>query len=335
MHSTDTAMGTPELTVLVPVFNEDDNIEALLARLTPVLERVVASHEVLFVDDGSSDATMETLRRVHAQDKRCRAVSFSRNFGKEIAIAAGLDHARGRAVVIIDADLQHPPEVIEHFVAKWREGYKNVYGSRVDRNADSPLRRMLTRRFYAIFEQFGETGLPNGAGDFRLLDRQAVEALKTMGERARFSKGLYAWIGFKSVSVPFEVAERHAGVSKFSYRKLTRFALDGLMSFSTLPLKVWTYVGVFVSMFSLLAAVYYIVQTLRHGIDVPGYASLIVSIMFFAGIQLLTLGIMGEYIGRIFAEVKRRPLYLVAERIEDDGTVVPLDPAQPSITARR
>ena len=225
--------------------------------------------------------------------------------------------------------------MIEQFVAKWREGYKNVYGSRVDRNADSPLRRMLTRRFYAIFEQFGETGLPNGAGDFRLLDRQAVEALKTMGERARFSKGLYAWIGFKSVSVPFEVAERHAGVSKFSYRKLTRFALDGLMSFSTLPLKVWTYVGVFVSMFSLLAAVYYIVQTLRHGIDVPGYASLIVSIMFFAGIQLLTLGIMGEYIGRIFAEVKRRPLYLVAERIEDDGTVVPLDPARPSITARR
>jgi glycosyltransferase involved in cell wall biosynthesis len=224
--------------------------------------------------------------------------------------------------------------VIELFVAKWREGYKNVYGSRVDRNADSPLRRMLTRRFYAIFEQFGETGLPQGAGDFRLLDRQAVEALKTMGERARFSKGLYAWIGFKSVSVPFEVAERHAGVSKFSYRTLTRFALDGLMSFSTLPLKVWTYVGVFVSMLSLFAAVYYIVQTLTRGVDVPGYASLIVSIMFFSGIQLLTLGIMGEYIGRIFAEVKRRPLYLVAERIEDNASVVPLDPARPNITAR-
>jgi glycosyltransferase involved in cell wall biosynthesis len=155
-----------------------------------------------------------------------------------------------------------------------------------------------------------------------------------MGERARFSKGLYAWIGFKSVSVPFEVAERHAGVSKFSYRTLTRFALDGLMSFSTLPLKVWTYVGVFVSMLSLFAAVYYIVQTLTRGVDVPGYASLIVSIMFFSGIQLLTLGIMGEYIGRIFAEVKRRPLYLVAERIEDNASVVPLDPARPNITAR-
>lgn len=329
MNITDTAMGTPELSVIVPVFNEAGNIEALLARLTPVLERVVASHEIIFVDDGSSDETMATLRKVHAQDRRRRAVSFSRNFGKEIAIAAGLDHARGRAVVIIDADLQHPPELIEQFVARWREGYKNVYGSRVDRSGDSALRRMLTRRFYSIFEQFGETGLPDGAGDFRLLDRQAVEALKNMGERARFSKGLYAWIGFKSIGVPFDVAERHTGVSKYSYRKLTRFALDGLMSFSTLPLKVWTYVGVFVSLFSLLAAIYYIVQTLTHGVDVPGYASLIVSIMFFAGVQLLTLGIMGEYIGRIFAEVKRRPLYLVAERLEDDAAVTPLDPTRP------
>ena len=334
MNITDTAMGTPELSVVVPVFNEAGNIEALLARLTPVLERVVDSHEIIFVDDGSSDQTMATLRKVHAQDRRRRAVSFSRNFGKEIAIAAGLDYARGRAVVIIDADLQHPPELIEQFVARWREGYKNVYGSRVDRSGDSALRRLLTRRFYSIFEQFGETGLPDGAGDFRLLDRQAVEALKNMGERARFSKGLYAWIGFKSIGVPFDVAERHTGTSKYSYRKLTRFALDGLMSFSTLPLKVWTYVGVFVSMFSLIAAAYYIVQTLTHGVDVPGYASLIVSIMFFAGVQLLTLGIMGEYIGRIFAEVKRRPLYLVAERLEDDAAITPLDPTRPTHHAR-
>ena len=319
----------PELSIVVPVFNEADNLEALIARLTPVLERIVSSHEILFVDDGSSDETMHILRKIHNGDRRCRAVSFSRNFGKEIAIAAGLDHARGRAIVIIDADLQHPPETIEAFVAKWREGYKNVYGARIDRNADSPLRRMLTKRFYMIFEQFGETGLPDGAGDFRLLDRQAVEALKSMPERARFSKGLYAWIGFKSIGVPFEVAERHAGSSKFSYRKLTRFALDGLMSFSTLPLKVWTYVGMIVSAFSLLAALYYIMQTIIRGIDVPGYASLIVSIMFFAGVQLLTLGIMGEYIGRIFAEVKRRPLYLVAERLEDETTILPQDPTRP------
>jgi glycosyltransferase involved in cell wall biosynthesis len=326
--------GTPEISVVVPVYNEADNLEALLARLTPVLERVAASHEIVFVDDGSADDTMRTLRDIHARDPRCRAISFSRNFGKEIAIAAGLDHARGRAVVIIDADLQHPPELIAAFVEKWREGYKNVYGARVDRNADSPLRRVLTRRFYRLFERFGETGLPDGAGDFRLLDRQAVEALKSMGERARFSKGLYAWIGFRSIGVPFDVAERHAGVSKFSYRKLTRFALDGLMSFSTLPLKVWTYVGVVVSLISLLAAAYYLLETLIHGIDVPGFASLIVSITFFAGVQLLTLGIMGEYIGRIFAEVKRRPLYLVAERIEDEGPVLPTDPTRPVARAR-
>ena len=322
-------IGTPELSVIVPVFNEADNLEALVARLVPVLERVVASHEIVFVDDGSSDNSMTKLRALHALDHRCRTVSFSRNFGKEIAIAAGLDHARGQAVVIIDADLQHPPEVIETFVARWREGYKNVYGTRIDRNADSPLRRMLTRRFYSLFETFGETGLPNGAGDFRLLDRQAVEALKSMGERARFSKGLYAWIGFKSIGVPFEVAERHAGTTKFSYGKLTRFALDGLMSFSTLPLKIWTYIGLVVSAFSLAMALYYILQTIFHGIDVPGYASLIVSITFFAGVQMLSLGILGEYIGRIFAEVKRRPLYLVAERLEDEASVAPTDPTRP------
>ena len=322
-------IGTPELSVIVPVYNEADNLEALVARLVPVLEHVAASHEIVFVDDGSSDKSMAKLRALHALDHRCRTISFSRNFGKEIAIAAGLDHARGQAVVIIDADLQHPPEVIETFVARWREGFKNVYGTRIDRNADSPLRRMLTRRFYSLFETFGETGLPNGAGDFRLLDRQAVEALKSMGERARFSKGLYAWIGFKSVGVPFEVAERHAGTTKFSYGKLTRFALDGLMSFSTLPLKIWTYIGLGVSVFSLAMAVYYILQTIFHGIDVPGYASLIVSITFFAGVQMLSLGILGEYIGRIFAEVKRRPLYLVAERLEDEASVAPIDPTRP------
>ena len=325
--------GTPELSVIVPVFNEAENLDALVTRLVPVLERIAASHEILFIDDGSSDDSMVRLRAIHARDHRCRAVSFSRNFGKEIAIAAGLDQARGQAVVIIDADLQHPPEVIETFVARWREGYKNVYGTRVDRNADSPLRRVLTRRFYSLFETFGETGLPDGAGDFRLLDRQAVEALKSMPERARFSKGLYAWIGFKSVGVPFEVAERHAGTTKFSYGKLTRFALDGLMSFSTLPLKIWTYIGLGVSVFSLAMALYYILQTIFHGIDVPGYASLIVSITFFAGVQMLSLGILGEYIGRIFAEVKRRPLYLVAERLEDETSVAPTDPTRPVVRA--
>jgi len=305
----------PELSVVVPVFNEAGNVGPLLARLKPVLESCCESFEVIFVDDGSSDATLETVKAENARDARVRAVSFSRNFGKEIAIAAGLDHAAGKAVVIMDADLQHPPETIPAFVAKWREGFQNVYGQRTHRITDSALRRVLTQRFYRMFKAFGETQLPEGAGDFRLLDRRAVQALLTMRERARFSKGLYAWVGFRSVGVPFEVAERMHGESKYSYRKLTRFALDGLMSFSTLPLKVWTYVGLFISGFAFATALYFIVRTMLSGVDVPGYASLIVSVMFFAGVQLLSLGVLGEYIGRIFAEVKRRPLYIVAERV--------------------
>ncbi len=313
--------GRPQIGVVIPVFNEADNIEGLVRRLVPVLERVADSFEVVFIDDGSRDGTMEALRRANAADPRLTAVSFSRNFGKEIAIAAGLDHCEADAVIIMDADLQHPPEVIEAFVAKWREGFQNVYGQRTHRQTDSAMHRMFARRFYHMFSLFGETPLPEGAGDFRLLDRQAVLALRGMGERARFSKGLYAWIGFKSVGVPFEVAERASGVSKFDIGKLTRFALDGLMSFSTLPLRVWTYVGVVISIFALAMALSFILQTLVYGVDVPGYASLIVSVMFLGGVQLLSLGVLGEYIGRIFAEVKRRPLYLVAERLGASGEI--------------
>ncbi len=304
-----------ELSVVVPVLNESENIRPLLARLVPVLEAAARDFEIIFVDDGSTDDTLQVLRTLHSADRRITAISFSRNFGKEIAIAAGLDHAAGQAAIIMDADLQHPPETVADFIARWREGYKNVYGQRRDRYADSPLRRALTHRFYHLFDAFGETNLPPGAGDFRLLDRQAIEAIARMRERARFSKGLYAWIGFKSIGVPFDVAERAAGTSKFSYRKLTRFALDGLMSFSTIPLRVWTYIGFIISFFSLSLAGFFLLRTLIYGVDVPGFATLIVSLTFFSGIQLLSLGVLGEYVGRIFAEVKRRPLYLVAERI--------------------
>ena len=308
-----------ELSIVIPVLNEAENIEPLLERLLPIVERCVSSYEVIFIDDGSSDATMLAIHRANMANPRVGGVSFSRNFGKEVAIAAGLDHASGLASVILDADLQHPPEMIETFVARWREGYKNVYGQRIDRSDDTPLRRALTQRFYRIFGSVGETLLPEGAGDFRLLDAQAVAALRTLRERARFNKGLYAWIGFKSIGVPFEVESRAFGVSKFSYRKLTRFALDGLMSFSTLPLMVWTYIGTAISIFSLCTAIYFVAQTMFYGADVPGFASLIVSVTFLAGVQLLSLGVIGEYIGRIFAEVKRRPLYLVQERIGPVG----------------
>ena len=322
----DAAPRRAELSVIIPVLNEADNIAPLLARLVPIMKRCVASYEVIFVDDGSTDATLDAVARAHAADASVGVVSLSRNFGKEVAIAAGLDHATGQASVIIDADLQHPPEVIEAFVARWREGYKNVYGQRVDRSDDSPLRRALTQRFYKIFGSVGDTRLPEGAGDFRLLDAQAVTALRALRERARFNKGLYAWIGFKSIGVPFTVAERSHGSSKFSYRKLTRFALDGLMSFSTLPLMVWTWVGTVISVFAMCTAIYFVVDTLVFGVDVPGFASLIVSVTFLAGVQLLSLGVLGEYVGRIFAEVKGRPLYIVETRI---GSVQPAKSGEP------
>jgi polyisoprenyl-phosphate glycosyltransferase len=305
----------PELSVVMPVLNEGANVEAITRRLLPLLAPLVASFEIIFIDDGSSDDTLARLTALNGADPRLRTVSFSRNFGKEIAIAAGLDHARGRAVVIMDADLQHPPELIATFVEKWREGYAMVYGQRVDRRADGSIRRGLTRLFYRLFRAFGETPLPEGAGDYRLLDRRAVDALRAMGERARFSKGLYAWIGFSSVGVPFEAAPRAAGESKFSLRSLFRFAFDGITSFSTLPLKLWTYIGAVISFFALCAAFFFLVNAIWNGGDAPGYASLIVSVMFFSGIQLISLGVIGEYIGRIFAEVKRRPLYIVDNTI--------------------
>jgi glycosyltransferase involved in cell wall biosynthesis len=304
-----------ELSLVIPAFNEAGNLEALLKRVIPLLERLSKDWELIFIDDGSSDETFAHIVAAHVKDARIRCVSFSRNFGKEIAIAAGLDAARGDAVVIMDADLQHPPEMIERFMELWREGYDVVYGQRIDRQTDSWARRAFTAVFYHLFASFGETPLPDGAGDFRLLDRKAVNALRLMGERARFSKGLYAWIGFKSIGVPFEVSDRITGSSKFGFRRLISFAFDGIASFSTVPLRVWTYIGALVSGFALLMAASVIISTLLYGIDVPGYATIVVSITFFAGVQLLSLGIIGEYIGRIFAEVKGRPLYLVGQRI--------------------
>ncbi len=312
----------PALSIVVPVHNEADNLPLLVERLKQVLDGAVASWELVCVDDGSRDGTLAVLRLLAAQDRRISAVSFSRNFGKEIAIAAGLDHASGDAVVIMDADLQHPPETILVFLEKWREGYLNVYGQRSDRDGESRLKRNFAKLFYRLFASFGETQLPEGAGDFRLLDRKVVDALRALPERARFSKGLYAWVGFRSTGVTFDVAEREHGVSKFRYRKLFSFAFDGLSSFSTVPLKIATWAGALIALISTVTAVFFFLRTLVYGTDLPGFPSLIVSIMFFSGIQLVSLGMIGEYVGRIFAEVKRRPLYLIGERVGFDARTV-------------
>lgn len=320
-----TTQADVELSVVVPVFNEARNLKPLMEALRPVLDRETSGWEVIFIDDGSADDSLAVIRELNAHDPRLRAVSFSRNFGKEIAIAAGLDHARGRAVAIMDADLQHPPAVLATFLAKWREGYGMIYGVRSDRDGEGVLKRNFARAFYKVFERFGETRLPEGAGDFRLLDRKAVDALCAMGERARFSKGLYAWVGFKSIGIEFEVAERLHGATKFNYRKLFSFAFDGISSFSTVPLKIATYFGVLIACLSTLAALFYALRTVFFGSDLPGFPTLVVSIMFFSGIQLISLGMIGEYVGRIFAEVKRRPLYLVGETVGLEAAIAPHD----------
>lgn len=299
------------LSVVVPAYNEADNLDPLLARLTAVLERIGLPYEILIVDDCSSDATFQRLAALNAQNPRIKALKFSRNFGKEIALAAGLRHATGAAVVLMDADLQHPPELIESFVAEWRQGAQIVYGQR-DRTGELPgVRRWLTRRFYRVFDAVGEVKLMRDGGDFALFDRQVVRALNALPERGRFGKGLYAWVGFRRVAVPFRPDERHAGHSRWSFWRLWLLALDAVTSFSVMPLRIWSYVGVLVSLLALVYGAFIAIRTLIQGVDVPGYASLMVAVAFFGGVQLITLGVLGEYVGRVFTEVKRRPLYIV------------------------
>ena len=305
----------PKLSVIVPGLNEERSIPALVDRLQPVLEGLDLDWEVIFVDDGSTDGTIALLKALNARDPRFKAVSLSRNFGKEIAAAAGLTYVAGDAAILMDADLQHPPELIRDFVRHWRQGADIVYGQRLDRNADGLLHRLSARLFYAAFEKLSGTELPEGAGDFRLLDRKAVDAMNRMRERVRFNKGLYAWMGFRSVGVPFTVPPRVNGSSRWRPRRLLRYALDGLASFSTIPLRVWSYLGLLISLFAFCYAMVILVKTLIYGVDVPGFPSLIISVMFFAGVQLISLGVLGEYLGRMYEEVKGRPLFLVAEEL--------------------
>jgi glycosyltransferase involved in cell wall biosynthesis len=304
-----------KLSVVVPGLNEERAIPPLVERLRPVLDGLGFDWEVIFVDDGSTDGTLALLRELNARDARFKAVSLSRNFGKEIAAAAGLTYVTGDAAILMDADLQHPPELIGDFVKRWEEGYDIVYGRRRDRDADGLLHRLSARAFYAAFEKLSGTVLPEGAGDFRLLDRKAVDAMNRMRERVRFNKGLYAWMGFRSVGVPFTVPPRVGGGSRWRPRQLLRFAFDGLTSFSTIPLRVWSYLGLLISLFAFAYAMVILIKTLIYGVDVPGFPSLIISVMFFAGVQLISLGVLGEYLGRMYEEVKGRPLFLVAEEL--------------------
>jgi polyisoprenyl-phosphate glycosyltransferase len=303
------------ISIIVPVMNEAENIPALVSRLTSVLDTVDARWEILFVDDGSTDTTLAVVKSLHGQDPRVVAISFSRNFGKEIAIAAGLRYARGDCAIIMDADLQHPPEMVRAFVAHWRAGYQVVYGQRRNREADGPLRRLFARAFYRVFNALARTDIPEGAGDFRLLDRRAIDAMNSLHEVSRFNKGLFSWIGFRSIGVPYTVCERAHGASKWSFGRLIRFAMDGLTSFSTLPLRVWSLIGLSISATAFAYALAFMVRTLVFGAEIPGFPSLIISTMFFAGVQLISLGVLGEYLGRVYEQVKSRPLFIVGEEV--------------------
>lgn len=316
---------TVEISLIVPVKDEEDAISAFVHRARAVLDSLVdgqgskLSWEILFVDDGSEDATLAVILAANAQDQRITGVSLSRNFGKEAALSAGLDHARGSAVIPIDVDLQDPPEVIGEMIARWREGYDVVYGVRRNRQLDSLPKRLTADLYYRAHNWISHDKIPEHAGDFRLLDRKVVEVIRRMPERNRFMKGLFAWSGFKQTAIEYDRAERHIGKTKFNYLKLWTLAVDGITSASTLPLRVWSYLGAAIALVGLLFAGYVIVKTILFGADVRGYPSLMVAILFFGGLQLLSLGVLGEYVGRILVEVKQRPIYVVRDRIGLDG----------------
>ena len=301
------------ISIVVPVFNEEASVDALIPNLFGLLEREGLVGEVICVDDGSRDATWDKLVAWRTRYPALVLVSLSRNFGKEVAIAAGLDIAEGNAVVLMDGDLQHPPEVIPQFLARWRAGSDIVYGVRRNRDLDGTLRRAFSRTFYRLFNAVSATPITPDAGDFRLMDRKVVEAIRRMRERARFMKGIYSWVGFKSEAVEFDVTERVGGKSSFSPGRLFSLAFDGILSFSTVPLRFAMYAGAIIALAALALGAYYLLRTLIYGIDVPGFASIIVSTLALSGFTMLQLGLMGLYLGRIYDEVKARPLYLVRE----------------------
>ena len=316
-------MSAVELSLVIPVKDEEAAIGPCLARVVPVLEAMkdpaANSFEILFVDDGSTDRTLDAIREAHAADPRIRGISLSRNFGKEAALTAGLDSARGNGVVPLDVDLQDPPEALPKMVAKWREGNDVVYGVRDNRETDSLPKRLTADLYYRAHNWLSSDKIPEHAGDFRLLDRRVVEVIRRMPERNRFMKGLFAWAGFKQAAVSYHREERKVGQTKYNYWKLWTLAIDGITSASTVPLRVWSYLGAFVALGALGYAIFIIIRTLTSGIEVPGYASMMVAVLFLGGLQLLSLGVLGEYVGRILTETKGRPLYVIREEIGGEG----------------
>lgn len=310
-----------ELSVVVPMHDEEPNIPQFFGRLIPVLEQLGITYEIICVDDGSEDRTLDLLLETRKANPAVKVVSLSRNFGKDIALTAGIEHAAGAALIPIDCDLQDPPELIEEMLKKWREGYDVVLATRRARLGETRLKRATAKLFYRTFRKIADFPIPADTGDFRLMDRRVAAALAMLPERSRFMKGLFAWLGFSQATILYEREPRYAGSSQWNYWRLWNFAIDGITSFSSFPLKIWSYVGLGISLLAFLYAALLFFRTLIKGIDVPGYASLMVTVLFLGGVQLITLGIIGEYLARVYIEVKSRPLYIVRERFGFEANV--------------
>jgi len=307
-------MTMKKISILIPAYNEEAVLDKLYARLgTLANEEKNYEFEFLFVNDGSRDKTLEMIKDYADKDNRVAYVSFSRNFGKEIAMIAGFDHVTGDATVVIDADLQDPPELIPQMIKYWEEGYDDVYAKRKSREGESWFKKFTSKTFYRVLQRVSNVPIQEDTGDFRLLDRRAVEALKQFRESQRYTKGMFSWIGFNKKEILYNRDSRAAGETKWNYLKLTNFAIDGITSFTTAPLRISTYVGFVVSFIAFIYLVVLVIRTILFGTDLGGYPSMMAVILFLGGVQLLSLGIIGEYIGRIFNETKQRPLYFVQE----------------------
>ena len=308
------------ITLVVPAYNEQKVLPDFHARSSKVLNDLPIEYEILYINDGSQDKTVDVIKELREKDEHVSVVDLSRNFGKEIALTAGLDHAKGDAVIVIDADLQDPPELIPQLVSKWQEGYDVVYAKRIAREGETWFKKMTSYLFYRFIQRLSSVHIPEDVGDYRLISRRALDALLALRERHRFMKGLFAWVGFPQVAVPYHRGPRAAGETKWNYWKLWNFALEGITSFTTKPLKLASYLGLCIAFLSFIFGSYIIYDKLVHGNPVPGYPSLMVVILFIGGLQFIILGIMGEYLARTFSETKNRPLYLVKEYSPSDST---------------
>jgi dolichol-phosphate mannosyltransferase len=303
----------PQLSVVVPLYNEEATVDELRRRLGEVLDRIEPDYEVLLVNDGSRDGTAEALKRIALTGSRWRAIHFSRNFGHQAAVAAGLRYATGQAVVVMDADLQDPPELLEQMLARWREGFEVVYAQRASREREGPLKRGLAWLYYRVLRAVAPMNIPTDTGDYCLMDRKVVDQLIALPERNRYIRGLRAWVGFRQTSVQFERAPRFAGEPKYTFRTSLGLGINGIISFSKAPLRIATWLGLLVSLMSFVLVVVFVIEKLTRGFDIRGWASTVVIILFLGGVQLLTIGIIGEYLSRIYDEVKQRPLYVVRD----------------------